>query len=201
MSRLVGSFEISYVASLTFMLKKILKNNSGVTLLELTVAVAIFSTVVLSATQIFKMVVEGQRSAIAAQHTQESMRYALEVMSKEIRMAQKAIGNECGPQLNGKVYNIQGNRFQFKNINNQCVEYSLEDDANGVSRLKIRRDIVSGYITPDEIKVSDLKFDVIDNVGTDQPSVTFKMIVRAVGKELHKSEIKMQTTVSSRYYE
>ncbi|MCG2695682.1 prepilin-type N-terminal cleavage/methylation domain-containing protein, partial [Candidatus Parcubacteria bacterium] len=74
------------------MLNKIIKNNAGVTLLELTVAVAIFSFAVLSATQIFKMVLEGQRSAIAAQSTQESMRYALEVMSKEIRMA-KVIQN------------------------------------------------------------------------------------------------------------
>lgn len=181
------------------MLKKILKNNSGVTLLELTVAVAIFSVVVLSATQIFKMVVDDQRSAIAAQHTQESMRYALEVMGKEMRMAQKSVGNECGPQLNGKVYNIQGG-LRFKNINSQCVRYFLENDA-GISRLKIKRDEDSGYITPDEIEVSDLEFDVIDNVGTYQSSVTLKMTVQAAGKELHKSEMKIQTSISSRYYE
>ena len=66
---------------------KKIKNNLGVTLIELIVAVALFSVTILSAMQIFQMVVEGQRSAIAAQSVQESMRYAFEIMSKEIRMA------------------------------------------------------------------------------------------------------------------
>ena len=118
-SLIIGSLKINCATDLTLMLKKILKNNSGVTLLELTVAVAIFSVAVLSATQIFKMTMDGQRNAIAAQHTQESMRYALEVMGKEIRMAQKSVGNECGPSLSGKVYHIQGNKLKFKNINSK----------------------------------------------------------------------------------
>lgn len=185
------------------MLNKILKNNAGVTLLELTVAVAIFSMAILSATQIFKMVVDGQRNAIAAQHTQESMRYALEVMGKEVRMAQKADSTDClGYGLSGKVFKaVASQKLYFKNIYDECVAYFLENDTNGISRLKIDRGGVSAYITPDEIEVSDLKFDIIDNVGTDQSRVVMKITVHAIGKELHKSEIKIQTAISSRYYE
>lgn len=183
------------------MLNKIIKNNFGATLLEMIVAVALFSVTILAATEIFQMVVEGQRSAIAAQNTQESMRYALEVMSKEIRMAQKSAPGDCWSQLDGKVYNLQGNQLRFKNIYEECVTYLLEDDINGISRLKIKRDAVSDYITPDEIKVSNLKFIVNDNVGSIQSSVTLNMDVEAVGKELHKSKMKIQTTISSRYYE
>ena len=184
------------------MINKIIKNNSGVTLLELIVAVAIFSVAVLSATQIFKMALEGQRNAIAAQHTQESMRYALEVMSKEIRMAQKE-GGQCLSVTDGKVYdaNSAKNELYFRNIHNQCVEYFLENDTNGISRLKVERDGVSAYISPNEIEVNNLKFSVIDNVGSKQPKVTLKMKVRAIGQELHESEIEIQTTISSRYYE
>ncbi|MCG2700783.1 MAG: prepilin-type N-terminal cleavage/methylation domain-containing protein [Candidatus Falkowbacteria bacterium] len=188
------------------MLNKIIKNNAGVTLLELTVAVAIFSFAVLSATQIFKMVLEGQRSAIAAQSTQESMRYALEVMSKEIRMAQKTRTGSGPPECGipkGTVYlTIAGNNLIFKNIHDQCVEYSLENDTNGIPRLKIKRDSDFAYITPDEIEVSDLEFIVVDDkVVSDQSSVVMKMIVQAVGQESHKSEMKIQTAISSRYYE
>ncbi len=184
------------------MIKRIIKNNFGVILLEMLVAVTLFSVTILSATEIFKMVVEGQRSAIAAQNTQENMRYAFEVIAKEIRMAQKSIGNECGPQLSGKVYNLQGNRLQFKNIYEECVEYQEQN-----LRFQIQRYLAGNppglidYITPDEIEVSNLEFIVTDNVGFNQSSVVLKMDVEAVGKELHKSKMKIQTTISSRYYE
>ncbi len=180
------------------MLNKIKQNNLGVTLIEMMVAVAIFSVVMLSATKIFQMVVESQRSAIAAQNLQESMKYALEVMAKEIRMAQKPNGNECGGNLAGKVYdtNIAKDELNFKNFNDECVKYYLDNN-----RLKIDRDTDSGYITPDEIEVSNLQFEAVDNVGTIQSRVTIKMDIGAVGKEMHKQIMKIQTTISSRYYE
>ncbi len=180
------------------MLNKIKQNNLGVTLLEMMVAVAIFSVVMLSATKIFQMVIESQRSAIAAQNLQESMKYAFEVMAKEIRMAQKPIGNECGGNLADKVYLdlASGKTLKFKNINNECVKYYLDNN-----RLKIDRDADSGYITPDEIEVSNLEFIVIDDVGNEQSMVTMKMDIKAVGKGLHKQTMKIQTTISSRYYE
>lgn len=186
-----------------FMLNKIKQNNFGATLLEMIVAVALFSVTILAATEIFQMVVEGQRSAVAAQNTQENMRYALEVMSKEIRMAQKTTGNGCGPQLDGKVYNLQGNRLQFKNIYGECVEYQEQNFRFQIQRYPAGNPPgLTDYITPDEIKVSNLEFIVIDDlVGYKQSMVTLKMDVEAVGKELHKSKMKIQTTISSRYYE
>src|SRR3989339_604522 len=72
---------------------KLIKNKKGFTLMELIVSMAIFSASILMATGVFKSAIEGQRSAIAAQNTQESMRYAFEVMSKEIR---GAIGTDGG---------------------------------------------------------------------------------------------------------
>ena len=63
------------------MIPKTIKNNSGVTLLELVVAVTLFAALMLAATGIFKMVNDGQRNAVSAQNVQENMRYALEKMS------------------------------------------------------------------------------------------------------------------------
>ncbi|MCK4553738.1 prepilin-type N-terminal cleavage/methylation domain-containing protein [Candidatus Parcubacteria bacterium] len=189
------------------MLNKTLKSNAGVTLLEMMVAVAIFSVVMLSATKIFQIVIESQRSAIAAQNLQESMRYAFEVMAKEIRMAQKITsGSDCTglyniPSSNIIYYLPSSQELRFKNIYNECVKYYL----NG-TRLKIGRNpdvgsAVEGYITPDEIEVSNLEFIVIDDVGNEQSMVTIKMDIEAVGSQLHKQTMKIQTTISSRYYE
>jgi len=188
------------------MIRKLIKNKQGITLLELVVAISLFSVVIISATQIFKMVIEGQRNAIASQNIQESMRYAFEAMSKEIRMAQEDVGGpgQCPSVNNGKVYDTSDNeQLYFKNQYDDCVSYYLEDDINGISRLTIDRDLVPAYVTPDDIIVSDLKFSVYDDGDTDviQSIVTIKMKIKAVGKAMHEQEMTMQTTISSRYYE
>lgn len=202
----------------------IIKNKQGVTLLELTVAVAIFTTTMIMAIGVFKSVIEGQRSAIAAQNTQESMRYAFEMMSKEIRQARKStsscetiIGSLGFPATTAqyKVYNtaVSDSILYLKNRDKECTAYYLEIDANGVSRLTIFRDDItdgfddiSYYITPDEIKISNLEFtvtdDIIESPHRIQPRVTIKMGVEmAKGKTMHKQPMVMQTTVSSRFYE
>ncbi len=181
------------------------------TLLEIIVAVAIFITTMLMATTIFKDVVEGQRSAIAAQNVQESMRFVFEIMSKEIRTAQGAhSGINCGIIPYYKVFNTEnageanpyeGHELYFQNKDGDCVNYYLLNDA-----LMIDRGGIFGTTTPNEVKVSNLEFnitdDVVDAFHSVQPRVTIKMeIEMAGGKEIHKQPIVMQTTVSSRYYE
>lgn len=191
------------------MLRNIVKNKKGVTLLEMMVAVAIFSVVMLSATEIFRMVIEGQRNAIASQNTQESMRYAFETMAKEVRTA--VISNHDCESLfsppaiaTNKVYNIttnsEGDILYFKNKDSVCVAYYLEDGA-----LKVIRGEETASTIPSKVKMTNLDFRVTDDfIGAFhslQPLVSMKMDVTAIGKEMHKQAIKIQTTISSRYYE
>ncbi len=191
------------------MLKNIRQNKKGVTLLEITVAVAIFSVVMLSATEIFRMVIEGQRNAIASQNVQESMRYAFETMAKEIRTA-IASNNDCESLFNppagatNKVFNTttnsEGDILYFKNKDGDCVAYYLEDET-----LKVIRESNIASTTPGKIKITNLDFKVTDDLigafHSLQPLVTMKMDIEAAGKEMHKQTMKMQTTISSRYYE
>ena len=191
------------------MLKNIRQNKKGVTLLEITVAVAIFSVVILSATEIFRMVIEGQRNAIASQNVQESMRYAFETMAKEIRTA-IASNDDCESLFNppagatNKVFNTttnsEGDILYFKNKDGDCVAYYLEDET-----LKVIRESNIASTTPGKIKITNLDFKVTDDLigafHSLQPLVTMKMDIEAAGKEMHKQTMKMQTTISSRYYE
>jgi len=174
------------------MIKNIFKNNQGVTLMELLVSVSVFSVIMVSTGGIFQMVVEGQRNAVAAQNVQENIRFAFEMMGKEMRMAQRDDG-ACGH--NGYVYYSYNDdtSLDFVNQYGQCVTYFLADD-----RLKIDRDGSNGYVTADEIRVYNLEFSVDES---NQPSVTMKMDVEAVGKENNKQPMKMQTTITSRVYE
>lgn len=194
-------------------------NNRGFSLMEIIVAVGIFGVIIVAATGVFQKVIESQRSAIAAQNTQESVRFALEVMGKEIRLAKKKTAvDECENLFGSygaenKVYDVvtsgDGDELYFKNKVGYCVKYFLEDDGD-VSRLKILRDngtnFYEGYITPDEVQINNLEFifydDQYDQFHSIQPRVTLKMDVEAVsGKEAHKQPFKIQTTVSGRHYE
>ncbi len=192
-------------------------NQNGFSLLETVVSMFIFGIITLSATAIFQMVVEAQRSALAAQNIQASLRYALEVMSKEIRNAQSSSG-ECTPNVglgdDGNIYSALNNggnpvsagsgigtgvQLAFKNKYDECVKYFLN---NGV--IQITRDngtAITKPITPASINVTKLEFKVMDD-GTSttlQPRVTI-LIEAEVNSGKYKQPMSIQTTVSSRYY-
>jgi len=190
--------------------KKIIKNNKGFTLLEMLVATAIFSVVFLMITSIYLSLVESQRSVIATQNIQESMKFVFEMMSKEIRVAKKS-DNECSlAHPIRKIFNTDndsntGAVLYFKNKNDKCVSYFLEPDG-GVNRLKINRDGEEMFVTPDDINLENLVFNIWDDDIGDfhsrQPSVTFRVDVEtAKGRDLHRQRTALQTTITSRYYE
>lgn len=171
------------------------KNNRGFTLMEMIVAIALFSAAMLSVTELFQMMVEGQRNSLAAQSVQESLRYTQEVISKEIRMAQKSGAAECSG-ISDKVYETNSDKLYFKNMDGKCVTYELDS-----GKFKITRGTDSGYITPANITIANLKF-VVHNDVLIQPFVTIKMDAEYnTNKEINKSKIKIQTTISSRHYE
>jgi len=182
-------------------LKKIKKNNKGVTLLELIVAVSLFSITILMATRIFMTVIDGQRDAIAAQNMQESIRYTFERISKEIRMAQKDITGSC-TGVADKVYdtNINNDELTFLNYHGECVTYSLDD-----YRLQVQRQTIDPSplpITLGKIKINNLQFELLgSDPETDQLMVVIRIDAEAESKEQFKHELKTQTSISSRYYE
>jgi hypothetical protein len=173
------------------------------------VSVTLFSVIVLAATRISGMVIEGQRNAIAAQELQSNLRYVFEVMSKEIRTARGAHdGIDCGITPYYKTYNtnVSGtddNIIYFKNKDGECVTYELRVD----NRIYVKRGTTSPYvpITPSSVEVLSLLFHIEeDRVGefhSQQGFVSVDMEVKIIGKKIHEQKMKMQTGITSRYYE
>lgn len=180
---------------------KIQKNKAGVSLVEVVVSVLIFAVIILSSTQIFKLVIDGQRSAIASQNVQENIKYFLEVVSKEIRMAQKNEG-ACAGINNDQVYatstNSLGDILKFKNYYGQCVTYSMATTTNS-QRFKIERDSSSGFISPSKITMDDLKF-ILTSSTSSHPMVTIGLKAHALDQGQFESEMITQTSLSSRFY-
>jgi prepilin-type N-terminal cleavage/methylation domain-containing protein len=180
---------------------------NGFTLIEVIISVVLFSIIILSATEIFKMVVDSQRSALATQNVQESLKYFFEVTDKEIRMAQKN-KNFCnlGPGTdNNTIFVVTatstGDVLSFRNYYNQCVSYYLGPDisATTTQRFKISRNTVADYISPSLINISNLHFSLSAST-TTQPMVTINLKANALNEAQFKSEMTIQTSLTSRYY-
>lgn len=181
----------------------------GYSLVEVIVSVTLFSVIILTATSIFKMVVDSQRSALAAQNVQESLKYFLEVTGKEMRMAQKNNGI-CPGIDNDKVFKVAtdvngGDVLSFKNYYGECVAYYLSPDTtdSSIQRFTIDRHkgAVGGfdYISPRKINIDSLHFIVNESTST-QPVVTLNLTAHAWDQQKFDTKMTIQTSITSRYY-
>jgi prepilin-type N-terminal cleavage/methylation domain-containing protein len=179
--------------------KSLIFKKSAFSLIEVIVSVALFSIIILSATEIFKLVIDSQRNALATQNVQESLKYFLEVTGKEMRMAQKNRGICSGIDDNVIfVVGSLGDTLSFKNYYGECVTYSLAADGDN-QRFRISRNATADFISPVKIKIDDLHF--ILNTGTStQPMVTINLKAHALDQAQFKSEMTIQTSLTSRYY-
>lgn len=182
------------------MMKK--RNLQGVSLVELMVSVTIFVIILMSMTSIFKMVVDSQREAIATQNVQENLKYFFEVISKEIRMAQRAGGGCPALPANRRFAtgtNSYGDILYLRNYHNDCVVYDLAQDSNDVVRFRVKRGADIDFLSPATINISDLKFLVTEEPDS-QAYVSINLSAHSVGREAEISNMRVQTTITSRYY-
>ncbi|MDA3803026.1 MAG: prepilin-type N-terminal cleavage/methylation domain-containing protein [Patescibacteria group bacterium] len=180
---------------------KLNKFKKAFSLIEVMVSVAIFSVIILITSQIFSLTVNAQRNAIASQNVQESLKYFLEVVAKEIRMALPDDSGVCGV-VPGEIYDLTegetGDTLKFKNYEGECVIYTIDVD-DGVTRFQIVRDGNTGYISPFEIEINHLDFE-LDSDLLKQALVTVNIEAEALNLKDSKSQMTIQTSVSSRYY-
>lgn len=185
---------------------KIRKNVLGISLLEVIVATSIFALILLAAMGIFEKVLQAQQNTIASQNIQESLRYSLEMMSKELRSAQRATStNPCGTTYLpvDQLYHFDNpgtGKLYFINKYGLCSAYYL---LNG--RLMVDRGASnSAAITASNVIISNLNFIVNNGTnmpGDDQARITLSFSVAAKGKKENKNFTTIQTTISSRYYD
>jgi prepilin-type N-terminal cleavage/methylation domain-containing protein len=181
-------------------IKKIFFNHRGVSLIEMIVAVSLFAITMLTATQIFKMVLDRQHDAIFSQDLQEGMRYAFERVGKEIRTAIKDETGACSGTP-GLIYNVSGGGkyITFLNEYGNCVTYGFDNDT------LILKTSDTGWITlpiiPTYLKIKRGFFQATTNTQFIQSKVLIRMELEVGEQGRNNQSIDVQTTLSSRYYE
>ncbi|NCN25115.1 hypothetical protein COT94_00600 [Candidatus Falkowbacteria bacterium CG10_big_fil_rev_8_21_14_0_10_37_14] len=130
----------------------------AITLIELTIALAVFSVVMLIAIESFMSILRVSRELVYKQAVQDHAEFLFESMSREIRTAKPNYDDSgCGSFVDNQASKCVGQNFNnnyycqytngsntdlvFINSSGECVRYFLETDSqnNNLSRLKVER--------------------------------------------------------------
>ncbi|SRR3989339_1105446 len=157
---------------------------AGFTLIEMIVAMAIFGVLAVSITGIFISVIKSQRLALAQNSIQESGRYILESMTKEIRMSQEI--TELG--VSSALHLINSDRkdvlysFGSAVLSRQEEGFAPPENLNSSANEKI-----TGY------------FFVQKNAYSSVSLVTIILQIKNSGPEFsEKPFVNLQTTIATR---
>jgi len=163
----------------------------GFTLIELLISMTIFSIVMISAIGLFDAGIKNQRKALALQTLSDNTSYAIEYMSRTIRMAKKDLATGCNFENPG------GNlsKIRFLNYHKELQEFILE---NGQIKEKKGSETVFTPLTSDNFQVKKLSFKLFGECQTDefQPKVT--IVIEIQTKEAKPQILKLETTISQR---
>lgn len=161
-------------------------NNKGFTLIELLVGLIIFSILIVAMSIVALSVVQSQRKAFALQNAQESSRFILESIVKEIRTSTVDSPGSGGGQVD---------RLSITNAKDESVDYMFTWDN------KVQRQVNGGGfqdISPDNVVIVG-RFIIIQEFFPVHSRVTITMKVNAAGGQVEeRAEMYLQNTVSAR---
>lgn len=158
------------------------KKEEGLTIIELIVAVGIFGLVIGMTFNIFTLSITSQRRIIALRNVEDSIRFTIEAMAREIRT--------------GTNFSGGGNLISFTNAKGETVVYRLNSNViekssdGGVNYMAV---------TGTETTVNYLNFYLMGQAAGDglEPRVTVTIgATSIVGNQT--ANLKIQTTISER---
>src|SRR3989344_1611269 len=170
-------------------------SQKGYSLIELLVAIGVFATVVAIMSGMFMTSLRGQKKAVTVQNVADNVRYAMEIMSKEIRM--------------GSNFNrISATDLQFKsnmpNRNEKTVEFSLDTNPASPTYQQIMFDDdinaapPATSITSANVAITALNFSLYPTTGTQKRVlITIQAASAGTASDVTTS-INLQTTVAPR---
>ena len=203
--------------------KKLKKDKRGITLMEMVVAVAVFSVVIMMATDLYFVAQQSERKTTAIQKVQSDARYSLEAIAREIRVDKidyqyySNLTNQAEDTLS--LFDSDGCRILFRRSldssgicqgMDSCLAVGLPPRNNGVCDNNLTH-IVWTSLTPKNIIVDILHFYISPTVDpfaenseiNEQPRVTIVFTSHnfsAASRPEDEKSLTIQTTVSSRFY-
>lgn len=182
------------------------KSLRAFTLIEMLVSIAIFSILIGAVSGIFISGIRQQRITLITQTLLDQTSYALEYMSRALRMARKELSTPAiclTTQGRGFNYEVHDGGMRIRFINtlerNDCQEFFLEG-----GRLKYRKKIglaeETFYLTSHKLKIDSLIFNLVGASQEDdlQPRVTISLKIGVRKTPEIFPKVKIQTAISQR---
>lgn len=190
-----------------------IKNNSGFTLVELMISMALFVVIMTIITGLFGRAADTQGKAVGAKNLQEGLDYSLSLIKKGAEEAKyqayiplSNIDSRCNASCSGNDFFciISSSTLYLRNKNDQCLKYFLNTDSNGIQRLAVTvNDLPTSpyftYLTPADIIITGLNFSALTSVSAEIP--TAALTVSIAGKPINGVSVdnfNLQTTVAVR---
>ncbi len=163
-------------------------NNQGFTLIEMVVAVAVFSILMTIVGAIFTQTLNLQRTAFSLQNIEENSRFSLETMAREIRVAE--IQNPPAACPSSPTSSL----LMTHPVNGE-IEYRLSATDNRIHRIVNGIDTI---LTSEDVNVVRLSFCVsgVTEGDDEQPRITILMSMESGAKNPQK--VDLQTTITTR---
>lgn len=172
-------------------------SNNGFTLIEILVALGIFSVVISITVGIFVSGSSSQRKILEFYDIQREGNYLMETVSRELRMASTISDGTDG---NEDQQNNNNSSVEFTNYDNNLTRY-CRSDAAGVCTENDSGDYFSRdgkIIISNKVIITDLKFYISQTFTQVQPVVTVVMKVKSTGS--YGTEILLQNSIALRRY-
>jgi len=166
----------------------------GFSLIEMLVAVTIFSLMIGSTTGLLVSAIRSQAKALSLQKILDETSFVIEYMSRDLRMAKKEL-NDPPICLSARGLNYDGLSGTVEFINYQDFCRAFFGEGNQIIQARPRYPLTSN-----DVEVTSRKFDLSGKSQTEspnlQPRVTIALTIKKAG--VAKPEIKIQTTISQR---
>ncbi len=174
---------------------------AGLTLLEMMIAVSLFTIVMIISTTMFLRAIDSQQRSVNSKELQESLNYALAYMASEA----------SGVVQNPTTCNVacvdataffcsfsSGTKLTYRNESSVCVTYEIENDG-AIPRLKITRGAETDYLTPSTIRMTSLAFNVgnTDHVTYPIGVATMALSAQTLTGKNYPDTLRLQTTVAN----
>ena len=172
-------------------------NVRAYTLIEVVMAIGIFSILIAGPTGFFISSLRSQSRALGLREVIDNTSYFMDYISRALRMARKddILGVDClsGTNVNYEITHL-GEGIKFRNSKDECQEFYLDGN-----QLKEDKDGNALFLTSDDLDVSMIGFELSGEEQDDpiQPRIT---IVLEMTKKDDPDfpKMRIQTTISQR---
>ena len=174
------------------MLRKLSKSKSGFTLVESLVAITVFLVVVTMVGSIYISFVHQERRLYEFLKTENNIRFALDYMGRDIRMA-KSYPLFKNTFNNSTSFEREG--ISFFDYQGLQIEYVLASNPEGNKSLKVTRNGEELWLLDKMVNIDYLQFYITDSVkGVNQPTV----LITLKATDRYGNKYDLETAVTPR---